>query len=152
MVVVNLRKRFDLIRRVFNLTMQLDGKTQELLAAHRRIRVLEQDRTDERDLIAAQARISDLTEDLAQANRRTKDAEVKAKDAYDRVLALERQLDAGVETRATRARIADQHRDVSALPPALNRDRANANRYAAENATLREQLDELRRKYEGNPS
>lgn len=147
-------KWFDLARRVLNLTMQLRGKTQELQAAHRRIRVLEQeqDRTDERDLIAAQARISDLTDDLAQANRRIKDAETKHKDAYDRVLALERQLDKGVETRATRARIADQHREVSALPPALNRDRANANRLAAELAKALDELDALRRKYEGNPS
>lgn len=143
---MNLRKRFDLIRRIFNLTMQLDGKTQELLAAHRRIRVLEQeqDSTDERDLIAAQARVADLTDDLAQANRRVRDAETKHKDAYDRVLALEKQLDAGLVTRATRARVDDQHRDVSALPPAHDHHRANAARLDAENADLRAEIERLK--------
>lgn len=148
---MNLRKRFDLLRRVVNLTMQLDGKTQELLAAHRRIRVLEQerdqdvDRTTERDLIAAQARIADLTDDLAQSRRQTRDAEVKHKEAHDRVLGLERQLDEYARSHASKARIADQHRQVSALPPALNRDRANAVRLAFENDGLRTENEELRR-------
>ena|SRR5688572_14433363 len=143
---MNVRSWFDLARRVLNLTVRLNAKTQELCDAHRRIRVLEQeqDRTDERDLIAAQVRVSDLTEELARANRRIKDAEVKHKDAYDRVLALERQLDETAPTRATKARIADQHRDVSALPPAHDHHRANAARLDAENAELRALVDDLK--------
>jgi hypothetical protein len=149
---VSLSRWWRQARHIRNLTIRLNAKGEELYGAHRRIAELSEGRGDNADLRVADARIADLTEELAQANRRTKDAETKHKDAYDRVLALEKQLDAGVETRATKARIADQHAQVSALPPALNRDRANANRYAAENVTLRAEIEELRRKYEGNPS
>jgi len=52
-VVVNVRSWFDLARKVLNLTMQLNAKTQELCDAHRRIRVLEQERTDALDQLDA---------------------------------------------------------------------------------------------------
>lgn len=102
------------------------------------------DDVDARDLVRAQARLSDLEELLLEAERKTREAYQERDTAVARAKDLERQLDETAAARSTRIRIAEAHAAVSKLPPALNRDRANANQLAAENAELRQLVDDLK--------
>jgi chromosome segregation ATPase len=135
---VNLRKRLNLARRVYSLTMQLRGKSAELHAAHRRIDALSEGRCEDADLRAADARISDLTDQLAEAGRANR-------SAHDQIAGLQKQLAEYAIANVVTHRLADQHHLVSALPPALNRDRSNALRLQEANERLRGENEELRR-------
>jgi chromosome segregation ATPase len=104
------------------------------------------------DLLAADAQIATLDEQLRNA--------LKAhREALDRCSGLEKQLDALVSKNTVAHRIEDMHREATRLPPPVNRDRQALSRLAAENDSLREQLQEARQRavdlekqLEGNPS
>lgn len=133
-------------RQIRNLTIRLSAKGDELYAAHQRIAALAEGRTDDADLRAADRRIGDLTEQLAEAARANRSAQ-------DRIDGLVKQLDEHAAAHIVVHRIADLHHQVSALPPALTRDRTNANTLAAENARLRDEVERLQIALkEGNPS
>jgi hypothetical protein len=107
---------------------------------------------DDGDLLAADARIAALDEQLRNA--------LKAhREVLDRCAALEKQLDEYARKNATAHTIAAGHREVSKLPPALTRDREALSRLEDENARLRDALAEaqrhaveLEKQLEGNPS
>lgn len=112
----------------------------------------ERSQDDDVDLRAASTVIADLDERLMNA--------LKAhREVADRCAGLEKQLDALTRTNANARRATDLHQEVAKLPPPVNRDREALSRLAAENASLREQLQdarqravELEKQLEGNPS
>jgi hypothetical protein len=143
--LVNLFRWWRQARHIRNLTVRLNAKAEELYAAHRRIAALTEGRYEDADLRAADARISDLTDQLAEAGRANR-------SAHDQITGLQKQLAEYAIANVATHRIADLHHLVSVLPPALNRDRSNVNALAAENAQLRAEVERLQIALKEGPS
>jgi chromosome segregation ATPase len=136
---VSLRKRLDLARQLLDLRIRLNAKGEELLAAHAALERSEREKKQLRSDFAASEKLLD--------------------DARSRVKDLEKQVDGFHAAEHRRLRVDDQHAQVSALPPALNRDRSALSRLEDDNARLRDALAEaqqraveLEKQLERNPS
>lgn len=103
-------------------------------------------------LLRANARLA-VDGDAAAADRaealeeRAVNAERALADSKQRVRDLERQLDELTLAKLAEHRVLDQHAQVSALPPALTRDRQALSRLEDELAAAREQIEKCGREH-----
>lgn len=101
-------------------------------------------RANARLAVAGDAEAADRAEALEE---RAVNAEKALADAKHRVRDLERQLDELTLANVRAHRVVDQHAEVSALPPALTRDRQALSRLEDELAESRVLIEECRRNH-----